>query len=410
MHVAATDGIGGADRAAYRIHKALLATGIDSRMRVGNKYSDDPTVIGRSTRQYFLQRTPYLRLLNLRKDFRTVNPIRHSLAWMRAGLGKELEQLETDIIHLHWLGDKTLTIEEVGQLKRPVVWTLHDMWPFCGAEHLSWDERWREGYTDANRPSHESGFDLNRHVWNRKRKAWFKSMFIVTPSHWLGNCARQSKLMAGWPVTVIPHPLDLSIWRPIEQARARMQLRLPHDRPLVAFGAVGGVRDHHKGADLLKTALSRLQAKYKQMELIIFGQRQPAQSDNTNIPIHYMGHVSDDNAMVEIYCSANVMVVPSRQESFGQTASEALACGTPVVAFDTGGLADIVIHKENGWLARPFDTNDLADGIQWVIEESVHRNKLAIAARASAESRYSMQTIGMEYAALYRRIIEEYRS
>jgi hypothetical protein len=248
-HVSLADGPGGAARAAYRIHRALLAVGVHSRMRVVWNHGDDPTVIGGGLRRYPLQRKLSSTLRRLRRrGFRTENPVVHSIAWLGAGLGQELERSDADLVHLHWLGDQTLSIEEAGRLRQPVVWTLHDMWPFCGAEHYAWDERWREGYGIANRPAHESGFDLNRWVWQRKRAAWRQPMHIVATSGWLADCVSRSKLMAGWPVEAIPYPLDLGAWRPVEPTLARQQLGLRLDSPVIAFGAMGGGEDPSSSA------------------------------------------------------------------------------------------------------------------------------------------------------------------
>ena len=144
--------------------------------------------------------------------------------------------------------------------------------------------------------------------------------------------------MGDWPFTVIPYPIDLNVWAPCDQAQARALLGLPADRPLVLFGAIGGSADPRKGADLLLEALQRLHSQVagtplEQLELVVFGQSRPAQPPNLGFPIHYSGHLHDHLSLRLLYVAADVMVVPSRQEAFGQTASEAQACGTPVVAF-----------------------------------------------------------------------------
>ncbi len=211
---------GGAARAAYRIQRSLVdhgeAHGLQSQMRVIRRLSDDSTVIGGPPP---LAQNPIWRRLQLRlsrrarQGFHTGNPTLHSIAWPRTGLGLELQQRhrkgETDLVHLHWLGDATLSIEEIGRLHMPLVWTLHDQWAFCGAEHYSSlplpgesasnDERYAEGYSPATRPSHEAGPDLNRRTWLRKRRAWQRPIQIICPSNWMSDCARRSALMADWP-------------------------------------------------------------------------------------------------------------------------------------------------------------------------------------------------------------------
>ena len=387
-----------------------------------SQLSDDSTVIGGPPAgQSPIWRRLQPRLAQqARRGFRTGNPTLHSIAWPATGLGAELQQRhhqgQADLLHLHWLGDGTLSIEEIGRLPMPLVWTLHDQWAFCGAEHYtspplpgetaSSDERFADGYSLVSRPTHETGPDLNRRTWLRKRRAWRRSMKIVCPSQWLADCARRSTLMGDWPITVIPCPIDLNVWAPCDQAQARTLLGLPDDRPLVLFDAIGGSADPRKGADLLLEALQRLRSQVtgtplEQLELVVFGQSRPAQPPDLGFPIHYSGPLHDDLSLRLLYAAADVMVVPSRQEAFGQTASEALACGTPVVAFATGGLVDIVDPLSTGALAEPFDPFSLTASIRWVLEDPQRRMQLGVTARQRAEQLWSSQVVSAMYAELY---------
>jgi len=425
LHVNASDISGGAARAAFRIHRTIVeygeANGLHSQLRAISQQSDDPTVIGGSPDQGAIVRRLKPRLAQqARRGFRTGNPTLHSIAWPATGLGHELQhrhhQGQADLVHLHWLGDATLSIEEIGSLPMPLVWTLHDQWAFCGAEHYtsppgpgevaSSDERFAEGYTPSSRPNHEAGPDLNRRTWLRKRRAWRRPMHIVCPSTWLADCARRSALMANWPITVIPFSIDLATWAPVDQAQARALLQLPQNRPLILFGAVGGTADPRKGADLLFDALQRLRTQVagtplEQLELVVFGQGRPAHPPDLGFPIHYSGRLHDDLSLRLLYAAADVMVVPSRQEAFGQTASEAHACGTPVVAFATGGLVDIVDHHITGALAQPFDPLSLAAAIRWVLEDPQRRRQLGAAARQRAERLWNPARVAGLYAEVY---------
>ena len=431
LHVNASDIGGGAARAAYRIHRSLVEHGaphgLSSQMRAISRLSDDPTVIsGPPNGQRPIWRRLRPRLVQqARRGFRTGNPILHSIAWPATGLGAELRQRhrhgQADLVHLHWLGDGTLSIEEIGRLPMPLVWTLHDQWAFCGAEHYtspplpsetaSSDERFAVGYSPASRLAHELGPDLNRRTWLRKRRAWRRPIHIVCPSHWLADCVRRSTLMAHWPIMVIPNPIDLTVWAPCDQAQARALLGLPAERPLVLFGAVGGGVDPRKGADLLLEALQRLRRQVagtplEQLELVVFGQSRPAQPPALSFPIHYSGHLHDDLSLRLLYAAADVMVVPSRQEAFGQTASEAHACGTPVVAFATGGLVDIVDPEITGSLAEPFDPLSLAAAIRWVLEDPQRRRQLGAASRQRAEQLWDPARVAGLYAEVVGQAVE----
>jgi glycosyltransferase involved in cell wall biosynthesis len=392
---------GGAARAAYRIHQALRANEINSTMLVNAASSGDWTVqgpIGHLNR--FIPKIRHASGALLTKTLKTQNPVLHSAAVLHSGWARRINDSSADVIHLHWINHEMMSIEDVANISKPIVWTLHDMWGFCGAEHYSEDFRWRDGYHN-NRPAYESGFDLNRWVWNRKRKAWKTPMHIVAPSQWLAECARKSKLMQGWPVSVINNALDTEVWRPVDKAHARALFGLPKDVPLLLFGALGGTADPRKGFDLLLAALENLRGKIDELELVVFGQLAPKELIDFGFPVRYVGRLHDDLTLAILYSAVDVMVVPSRQEAFGQTASEAHACGTPVVAFDSGGLTDIVKHLQTGYLAMPFDPASLAEGIIWVLSDRARHASLSVTSRQRALDRFSYPVVAEQYRKIY---------
>jgi glycosyltransferase involved in cell wall biosynthesis len=397
---------GGAARAAYRLHHALRAEGVDSTMQVVKATSGDWTVSSPKGTLFKLGTyvRPQIAALT-RRLLKTEQPTPISASVLPSRWPGLINSSEADIVQLHWLCAEMMSVEDIGRIQKPVVWTLHDMWAFCGAEHLSTDARWREGYTTTNRPAHESRFDLNRWVWNRKRKAWKQPFQIVTPSHWLADCVRQSALMADWPVCSIPNAIDTEIWQPIDRAEARKMMGLPQGIQLIAFGAMAGGEQERKGFDLLVDALGHLRGQPPGLEIIIFGQSRPKDVPDLGFPIHYAGHLHDDLSLRALYSAADAMIIPSRMDNLPNTGVEALACGTPVIAFNTGGLADIVSHKRTGWLARAFDTEDLAEGIKWVLGEQAHHRNLMESAREDAIKRFSYPVIASQYRALYERVL-----
>jgi glycosyltransferase involved in cell wall biosynthesis len=402
IHISQSDIQGGAFRAAYRIHQALRLHGLDSTMMVNVATSGDWTVQSHQTKlaKGLTRLRPHLGSLP-RQWLRTDNPILHSPAIIPSNWSGRLNCTDADVLHLHWVNSEMLSITDISKLRKPVVWTLHDMWAFCGAEHYTEEFRWREGYWKDNRPSYESGFDLNRWTWNRKRKHWQKPLQIVTPSQWLADCVTKSALMADWPVRVVPNTINTDIWQPFDQNLGRKLLHLPLDVPLLLFGAMGGSRNPHKGFDLLQAALNHLRGQIPGLQLVVFGQLAPKEPIDLGFPIHYMGHLHDDISLCLVYSSVDVLAVPSRQESFGQTASESHACGTPVIAFDNSGLTDIVEHLKTGYLAKAFDTNDFAHGIQWLLADRSRLMTLGLAARQRALDKWSVKVVADAYQSVY---------
>ena len=402
VHVSHSDLSGGAAIAAYRIHKALRSQAIDSTMTVNNATSGDWTVQRPKTALTKLR--PYLTSF-LSKGLQTTEPGIHSAALVPSTWPQRLRATGADIINLHWVNGEMMSIADIGQLPQPVVWTIHDMWAFCGAEHYTNDHRWQEGYWQHNRPSYEGGFDLNRWTWHRKRKHWRKPFQIVTPSQWLADCVSKSALMGDWPVTVIPNPIDTNLWQPVDKGLARQLLGLPQDVPLLLFGAGGGTGDPRKGFDLLTAALDHLRGEIDGLEMAVFGQGQPKEAIDLGFPVHYMGRLQDPLSLRVLYSAADAMVIPSRQDNLPNTGLEAHACGTPVIAFKVGGLPDIVDHFKTGYLATPFDTEDLARGVQWVLGDGNLRKALSRSACERALKLWSPQVISNLYYRLYETLL-----
>ncbi|MCP5272937.1 MAG: glycosyltransferase [Burkholderiaceae bacterium] len=402
-HLSYSDLDGGAARAAWRLHRALREAGADSRMWVHRRQSDDWAVQGPDTLGARLKTE--VRILaghTLSRVLGGDRPALPTLAALPSGLPARARRQGADLLHLHWIGGEVASVGEIGRLAAPAVWTLHDLWPFCGAEHYPDGERWQPGYTRANRPAGEPGWDVDRWVWARKRRHWRRPLQLVAPSRWMAGRAAASALMGGWPCRVIPNAIDIERWAPVDAAPARRLLGLPPDVPLLLFGASGGGSDPRKGFDLLAEALGRLRAAgtHPRLELAVFGQGPPRQPPVLSHPVHWLGRLQDDASLRLCYAAADAFVLPSRQDNLPNTGVEALACGTPVVAFDVGGLPDLVDPGRTGHLARPGDTDDLARGIAWALDPA-RQPALRAQCRAKAVATFSAPEVARQHLALY---------
>jgi glycosyltransferase involved in cell wall biosynthesis len=415
LHVTESDSYGGAARAAYRIHQSILHIGINSSMRVTQKGTDDNTVSDFHSNTFFdVIRERYHKRKQIRRKKNWKPALKEYYCFGDFGLNivDEINKSDIDIVHLHFLNN-ILTLKDVGRIRKPIVWTMHDMWPFCGAEHYTHDDenaRFKVGYTDQNKPPEEVGLDYCKITWDKKRKYWKKKIFhIVGTSRWLEEQVKSSVLFGHLDFTLIPYPLDTNtVWLPTPKDIARTCLRLPLDKKLILMGADGGTLNSRKGGDLLKEAVLKLTSSNKdRYEVVIFGQSKPNSENNWGCAVHWTGNITDDRLLSLYYSAADIMVVPSRQEAFGQTTTESMACGTPVAAFAIGGLLDTVKHKETGWLAQPFDTDDLAAGIEWMLEDNLRLNKLSENARTFVVREYNPEKIGNMYKELYSKILNK---
>jgi glycosyltransferase involved in cell wall biosynthesis len=251
--------------------------------------------------------------------------------------------------------------------------------------------------------------DLSRWVWKKKERDWRGAdLTLVAPSTWMAERVRLSRLFRNTPVKVIPNGLDLSVYRPIDRHTARDILNLPHDRQIIlSGGAMRFFESPYKGATQLQGCLERLACQ--STDLLLFGTSMPPKPLSSSFTIRYVGTIHDDVTLALYYSASDVFVCSSIAENLSCTVMESLACGTPVVAFDIGGMSDMIEHKINGYLAHPLDTDDLARGVSWVIGDYSRNRRLSDGARSKVEENYSLDKVARRYAQLYEDILKRMR-
>jgi len=411
LHLNTTDTAGGAARGAYWLHRALRDVGVDSLMMVDRKHSDDDTVLEVSSGARRFLRAARARLDRLPLRF---YPNTHesywSVGWFPHKMERWIRKVKPDVVHLHWISGGFIPIAELRRLNGPIVWSLRDMWSFTGGCHYAgFCERYRDRCGACPQLRSRREFDLSRSIFSQKQKQWQGlDLWAVPISHWLADQARASAILAYHPMEIIPNGVDIRRFRPADQRRARKRLGISLDRPIVAFGAVNSTTDKRKGFSKFRDAVNRLAREgwHEKVDVVVFGNSEtPAEAFDPSLNVRFMGQLDDDNALAAIYSAADVTVVPSIQEAFGKTVIESFACGTPVVAFQTGGPADIIDHKHNGYLARPYDSKSLADGIEWCLADRARSAELGRRARHKAVTEYDILRVARRYMSLYQRIL-----
>ncbi|MGB9082396.1 MAG: glycosyltransferase family 4 protein [Desulfuromonadaceae bacterium] len=401
---------GGASRAATRLLQGVRAQGSDARLYVQRKFGDDPLIDG--PRSLLGKAFGFVRP-TIEQHMFGISPKKvngpFSASFLPDGLAAQVAGMAPDIIHLHWVA-RMMRLETLQRLGVPIVWTMHDSWAFTGGCYLPGDcTRYRESCGACPVLGSAGGLnDLSNRIWQRKRKSWQRlNMTIVAPSRWMAACARESSLFCNSRIEVIPNGLDVNRFKPVDQRTARDILSLPQDRKLILFGAKSATKDRNKGFHLLVQSLQELSSGSEHndaIELLVFGSSEPDPPPAPGFMTHYLGWQHDDAALALLYAAADVFVLPSLQESLGYTAMEAMACGTPCVAFNQGGVPDLVDHLQNGYLAHPYEPVDLARGIAWVLENEGRRKRMSLQARQKVEQEFTVEKVAERHIALYREL------
>ena len=404
---------GGAARAANRLFSALKKyqkSSINVNMRVNNTDFDMQDIISPETKfgigWNLIRRYAGLKFQSLQK---TSNLCLHSSGLLPCSLDKKINNSKADLINLHWIQGEMLSIKSISRINKPLIFTLHDSWAFSGSEHYPNgynDRRYIEGYLKKNLPISHKGLDIDRLSWNMKIKYWKKKYQIVSPSNWLAECARQSKLMREWPIDVIPNPVPLNTFKPFSKKLAKKVFNLDPKKKYILFCALKGSEDLRKGWDLLLPALKRLSELRKNLEVIVLGENEPLNIPKIGMKINYLGQFNDDQTLALVYSTADLVVVPSRMENLPQTATEAQSCGTPVLAFNCSGFPDVISHKETGYLAEPFNVKSLLNGMLWILKNVEENKNLSKKSRSRACLLWNPSEISYKYKTLYEKVIQ----
>lgn len=401
------DVAGGAGRAADRVHAAVRRVGVDSTLWSARPASGTGAELGAAAKRIYCGiRSRADAAINALMS--SPNPAPRWPAAIPSAWSAKINGSTFDLVHLHWVCGGMMSVEDIGRIAKPLVWTMHDMWAFCGTENIAADERYAAGYDSATRPDRETGFDLNAWTWRRKQRSWVSGFQVVAPSRWMGECVLRSRLMRNWPMEVVANPIDTHEWRPQPRHRSRAALGLATGAPVLCVAGIDGALSPHKGYDLFLESLSLL-ARTRPVTVLVVGHAGTWRPQVPNVTFQFVGLVSDDTRLRAAYGACDVMVVPSRTDNLPNTAVEAASCGLPVVAFAVGGLPDIVDHGVTGYLAQPFDVGDLAQGIEWAIQRNAH-GEIGQAARSLAVERFDAQRIGHRYSAVYDTVLARVRS
>lgn len=399
--------VGGAAIAATRLMHALKKAGVRVRMLVRDKQTDYLTVTsaGSSWRHtlHFLWERLCIFVANgfSRKGLFLVDI---------ANAGTDVTLLDeykrADVIHLHWVNQGFLSVaglEKILRSGKPVVITMHDQWYFTGVCHYSDGcEKYKTQCQKCPQMKSVLLGDYAHRLFNRKKEMYAGApVTFVGCSQWMADLARSSALTQGHKVVSVPNAIDTDLFKPCDMVEARRVFHLPENKHLILFGCQR-ITDERKGFRYLAEALSMITEKYGKdddLALVVVGGKADTVKSHVCVDTVPVSYVSDPRRLVQLYSAVDVYVTPSLQDNLPNTIMEAMACGTPCVGFDAGGIPEMIDHKVNGYVARYKDAADFADGILWTLSNGAAQ--LGMAAREKVLNSYSETVVTEKYIEIY---------
>jgi len=407
LHIAAGELTGGAARGAYWLHTGLREIGVESKILTNSTTTlGDEKVVSiitdKKTRIKSMIRSQLDGLFLL--FYKNRKKIIFSTGFFGFDFTKTPEYKEADIIHLHWINGGFVSIKHLAKIKKPIVWTMRDMWPMTGGCHYALDcEKYKTGCGACMQLNSKNKKDLSSIVLRRKKKYISRNIKLVGISDWLSEEAKKSRLFIDYDVRTISNNIDAKIFYPIGKKEAKKICGIDSGKKVILVGSTS-LDDFYKGFGKFLEAVEFLDKdKYY---ICSFGGNDKKMIKETGFEYKNFGFLHDNISLQILYSAADVFVGPSIQEAFGKTLAESMACGTPVVCFDTTGPKDIVTHKIDGYKANPFESEDLANGIKWVLNNENY-DELCRNARKKVVENFDIKIIAGKYKKLYEEILNK---
>lgn len=406
LHLSTSDS-GGAGKAAYRLNMALSDYGVNSSMLVLLKKRDDDSVFSvcGGEGEMLWERT----MARWNGQLSTYPERPEGLEFFSSvcsdvNLLDNPEIASADVIHLHWVAgmlDYHVLPQQFSG--KPIVWTLHDMNPFTGGCHYAGAcLNFKDSCGACPQLNSTRTPDLSSYIWDTKKSAYSGlDISIVAPSNWLACQASVSSLFREFPVSVIPNSVPTDIFKPCNREMSRLKHNIPLDAKVVLFGADDPM-NRRKGFAYLMAALRENLIKLSghSVVLAVFGRLEFDLQSVSDFPVYVAGLLESEEKLAELYGLADLFVLPSLEDNLPNTVLESMSCSTPVVAFDVGGISDMIIHKETGFLAKPASVGSLAEGILWGLsacdDDNVRRR-----CRQHVLGAFSSYSQAERFAALY---------
>lgn len=407
LHLLSGDLTGGAARGALWLHNAQLSMGLKSEIIIDSNHNSNQSEIHTNTRNLEkLSRLVRSKIDRIPNQLLNKNNISYSYNLVGRDILNNPIYQNADIIHLHWINNGFLSLHQINKMKKPIVWTLRDMWPLTGGCHYTMScVQYKTGC--GNCPllkgnfHYDASYFLSIYKQNIVRK---NNITAVGISSWISQCAKDSFIFKDSRIETIGNTIDVEKFQPLNKKIAKEILKIKNKK-IISFGAQY-INDNYKGMNELLKSLEII-SRRNDIHLFIFGNISNDIIQTINIPYTYFGFVRDDLSLNLIYSASDVFVAPSKMEAFGKTIAESMSCGTPVVAFNFSGPQDIIDHQQSGYLAKPYCEFDLACGMNYILNlNEIEYNSMAHSARKKIIDTFSPKIIAKKYSKLYHDILK----
>ena len=406
--------IGGAAIAANRLMDALRNNGIQAKMLVRDKQTENITVIGLKKSLWSIWQFVWERIVIWKANhFKQHNLFAVDIANTGTDITTYPEFKEADIIHLHWVNQGMLSLKDLKKILqsgKPIVWTMHDMWPCTGICHHAreCDKYHKECHHCPYLYNGGAKKDLSHQTFKKKKELYQLSpITFITCSQWLKERAGQSALLEQHPIVHIPNPIKTNLFTPRNKVEARQKCNLPTGKKLILFGSVK-ITDKRKGIDYFIESCKILAEKHPELVnnlgVAVYGKESEQLKSLVPFQVYALDYISNEKELVNVYNAVDLYVTPSLEENLPNTIMEAMACGIPCVGFHVGGIPEMIDHLHNGYVAEYKSAEDFANGIHWTLSESEYQS-LSEEARRKVTSSYSESTIAKKYIEVYNKMI-----
>ncbi|MFW6352005.1 MAG: glycosyltransferase, partial [Bacteroidota bacterium] len=405
---------GGAAIAANRYFDAYNSVGGNASYAVGSVQKPGSGIVNL---RHSLPLRKLVKFLFKREKNKTLKlKIPHEGYWSapvssRFRLSK-INRLKPDLVCMNWINDDFLSIGEIGRIKVPVVWVFHDLWAVTGGCHYPGSCPGFQG-SCGNCPKlkYPGENDWSRQIWQKKFEAWkHADMTILCPSNWMAREVKKSRLFGEKRIEVCPYSIETEIFKAIDSSALKKELGIRPSQKVFLFGAVNSMHDTRKGAHLLVEALEKLEGRVDPDELVFmdFGAKESPALEKVPFRVINLGFVREKEELAKYYAASTAFILPSLEDNLPNTVLESLACETPVVAFDIGGISDMIDHEQNGFLVDRIDTSLLADALENMVKmpDEQYRN-MKEKSRRKIEEHFTREVVGERLAELFNSVVHK---